>query len=95
MNVPLKKRHNYGKLNGSTSSLNAPSAKRLYSSKCVCVCNFLAGFYFICAFFAAQSNDDEDSDEYEEESSNADESLQNGPATLGCLTIKGKTQLIW
>lgn len=28
MNVPLKKRHNYGKLNGSVSSINEPSAKR-------------------------------------------------------------------
>lgn len=37
----------------------------------------------------AQSNDEEESDEYEEESSNMDESLQNGPATLGCLTVKG------
>ncbi|XP_055304817.1 uncharacterized protein LOC129569712 [Sitodiplosis mosellana] len=75
MNVPLKKRHNYGKLNGSASSLNEPSAKRLHST---------------------HSNDDDDDDddeeysdeEYEEESSNMDESLQNGPATLGALTIK-------
>ena len=51
----------------------------------------------ICIFFfgAAHSNDDDDEDEYsddeyEEESSNMDESLQNGPATLGCLTVKGK-----
>lgn len=46
-------------------------------------------------FVAAHSNDDDDEDEYsdeeyEEESSNMDESLQNGPATLGCLTVKGK-----
>lgn len=28
MNVPLKKRHNYGKINGSVSSLNGTNAKR-------------------------------------------------------------------
>lgn len=47
-------------------------------------------------FIVAHSNDDDDDEdeysdeEYEEESSNMDESLQNGPATLGCLTVKGR-----
>lgn len=52
--------------------------------------------YIIFLDSLAQSNDDEEeeSDEYEEESSNMDESLQNGPATLGCLTVKGKIQWI-
>lgn len=50
---------------------------------------------FFSTLSLAHSNDDEGSDgsdEYEEESSNMDESLQNGPATLGCLTVKGMAQ---
>lgn len=44
MNVPLKKRHNYGKLNGSVSSLNEPSAKRLHSCKFRIVATFFRLF---------------------------------------------------
>lgn len=89
MNVPLKKRHNYGKLNGSTTSLNQPSAKRLHSSEYTFVDHFAtAAFLFIAFCFhfmieiLAYSNYDDS--EYEHQSSNMDESLLNRPATLGC-----------
>lgn len=103
MNVPLKKRHNYGKLNGSVSSHNAPSAKRLQSSKLLILTMF--GYEFSiwiiynanCLFVSVYSgNSNSEDSEYEHQSSDMDDddSTIIGPAT-SIRTKKRKHNLLF
>lgn len=78
MNVPLKKRHKYGRINGSASTIHNQSAKGVHSSLLHRIYPQPTAFNDAVSFFADGSNDEGS----ELESSMTDATSVSRPATL-------------